>query len=75
MQERRERHEPITLTREQIEEIAELAAEKGSDKALNKIITRGYTEVGKAFFSKVIWITGAIIVGITMYLQDKGIMK
>ncbi len=50
----------IPLTDEQIEAIAERAAEV----ALNKV----YTEVGKSVLKKLAWLTGAAVVGLAMWL-------
>lgn len=50
----------VQLTDEQIEAIAERAAEV----ALNKV----YTEVGKSVLKKLAWLTGAAVVGLAMWL-------
>jgi hypothetical protein len=61
----------ITLTHEQLNEIAEMAA----DKAVEKITGRVYQEIGKTFVNKMIWIIGAILTGAAFYLNSKGIFK
>lgn len=50
----------LPLTDEQIEAIAERAAEV----ALNKV----YTEVGKSVLKKLAWLTGAAVIGLFMWL-------
>ena len=50
----------LPLTDEQIEAIAERAAEV----ALNKV----YTEVGKSVLKKLAWLTGAAVIGLAMWL-------
>jgi len=50
----------VSLTDEQIEHIAERAAEV----ALNKV----YTEVGKTVLKKLAWLTGAAVIGLAMWL-------
>jgi hypothetical protein len=50
----------VQLTDEQIEAIAERAAEV----ALNKV----YTEVGKSVLKKLAWLTGAAVIGLAMWL-------
>jgi hypothetical protein len=50
----------VSLTDEQIEAIAERAAEV----ALNKV----YTEVGKTVLKKLAWLTGAAVIGLAMWL-------
>ena len=50
----------IQLTDEQIEAIAERAAEV----ALNKV----YTEVGKSVLKRMAWLTGAAVIGLALWL-------
>jgi len=50
----------VSLTDEQIEHIAERAAEV----ALNKV----YTEVGKTVLKKLAWLTGVAVIGLAMWL-------
>jgi len=50
----------VQLTDEQIDVIAERAAEV----ALNKV----YTEVGKNVLKKLAWLTGAAVIGLAMWL-------
>lgn len=54
----------LPLTDEQIENIAERAAEV----ALNKV----YTEVGKSVLKKLSWIAGAAAIGLFMWLGGHG---
>jgi tetrahydromethanopterin S-methyltransferase subunit G len=56
----------IQLTDQQIEEIAERAAEV----ALNKV----YTQVGKSVLKKLAWLTGAAVIGLVMWLSGHGSM-
>ena len=51
---------PVQLTDEQIDIIAERAAEV----ALNKV----YSEVGKSVLKKLAWLTGAAVIGLAMWL-------
>lgn len=50
----------IQLTDDQIEAIAERAAEV----ALNKV----YTEVGKSVLKRMAWLTGAAVIGLALWL-------
>ncbi len=52
----------IPLTDDQIEAIAERAAEV----ALEKV----YTEVGKSVLKKLAWLTGAAVLGLAMWLSS-----
>lgn len=54
----------IQLTDQQIEAIAERAAQV----ALNKV----YTEVGKSVLKKLAWLTGAAVIGLAMWLAGHG---
>ena len=58
------------LTKEDIELIAENAA----DKAVKKITDQVYQEVGKSVINKFIWAVGAITVGFVMWLHSKGLI-
>lgn len=61
----------ITLTHEQLNKIAEMAA----DKAVEKITGRVYQEIGRTFVNKMVWIMGALVTGATLYLHSKGMFK
>jgi hypothetical protein len=50
----------VQLTDDQIEAIAERAAEV----ALNKV----YTEVGKTVLKRLAWLTGVAVIGLAMWL-------
>ena len=58
------------LSDEQIEAIAEKAAEK----AIEKLTGRIYQEVGKSVVSKLTYITGAVAVGAYLWLRHKGLI-
>lgn len=59
-----------TLTEEQIEEIAERAAER----AMKKLTDHMYKEVGRGVVSKLFWIIGVISVGLYLWLKQKGVL-
>lgn len=54
----------IHLTDDQIEAIAERAAEVAIEKV--------YTEVGKNVLKKLAWLTGAAVLGLAMWLSSHG---
>ena len=56
------------LTDEQIERIAEKAA----DKAVNKMTDQAYRAVGKGVINKLLWIVGVVTVGFAAWLHSKG---
>jgi ribosome recycling factor len=58
------------LTEDQIEEIAERAAER----AMQKLTDHMYKQVGKSVVSKLFWIVGVISVGLYLWLKQKGIL-
>lgn len=62
---------PAGLTEEQINHIAERAA----DLAVQRVIDMGFKVVGKSVVEKFVWIVGALAVGGYMYLQSRGIIK
>lgn len=58
------------LTEEQIEEIAERAAER----AMRKLTDHMYKEVGRGVVNKLFWIIGVISVGLYLWLKQKGVL-
>lgn len=56
------------LTAEDIEKVAERAA----DKAVKKITDQVYLEVGRSVVNKFLWAVGAITVGFVLWLHSKG---
>lgn len=59
------------LTEDQIEMIAEKAAEK----AIEKLTSHVYQEVGKSVVSKLFYIVGACALGLWLWLKSKGIIS
>jgi len=60
-----ERRNSVTLTEEQIEEIAERAAEVA--------LERVYTQIGKSVVQKVLWLIGAASLMVFAFLKGKGV--
>lgn len=58
------------LNEKQIEEIAEKAAQK----AIEKLTSHIYQEVGKSIVSKLFYIVGACSLGVYLWLKSKGIV-
>jgi hypothetical protein len=58
------------LNEKQIEEIAEKAAQK----AIEKLTSHIYQEVGKSIVSKLFYIIGACSLGVYLWLKSKGIV-
>lgn len=58
------------LSDEQIEDIAEKAAEKAIEKLTGDV----YKAVGKSVIQKLVWIVGAITVGGYLYLKKIGVI-
>ena len=59
------------LPEEQIDQIAEKAAEK----AIEKLTSHVYQEVGKSVVSKLFYIIGACAVGLYLFLKSKGVVQ
>lgn len=59
------------LTDEQIESIAERAAEK----AVAKLTDQVYREVGRGVVSKFVWIVGALVVALFLWAKTQGYVK
>ena len=58
------------LSEEQIEAIAEKAA----DRAVKKLTDQVYREVGRGIISKFVWLVGATSIGVVLWLNAKGII-
>ena len=56
------------ITEEDVERIAERAA----TKAVAKITDYVYIEVGKSVLKRILWLTGAAIVGVAAWMHSKG---
>lgn len=65
-----ERRSGACLSNEQINAIAERAA----DKAVEKITQHIYNEIGRTVLQKSLWIIGACTLGIYAWLQSKGLL-
>lgn len=59
--------QPVSLTQDQIEEIASRAA----DKAIERITQQVYQQVGRSVINKLLWIIGSLAVGAYLWLNDK----
>ena len=57
----------VSLTQEQIEEIASRAA----DKAIERITQHVYQQVGRSVINKLIWIVGSLSVAFYIWFNDK----
>ena len=65
-----ERRAQAHLTEDQIEDIAEKAA----DKAIEKLTGDVYKAVGKSVVSKFLWIVGASAVGVWIWAKKNGLV-
>lgn len=61
----------LPLTDDQIEVIAERAA----DRAIEKLTNEAYKAVGKSVVQKFFWIVGVCAVALYVWLQQKGLVK
>ena len=65
-----ERRSRLHITDEQIEDIAEKAAEKAIEKLTGDV----YKAVGKSVVSKFLWIVGASAVGVWIWVKKAGLV-
>ncbi|MDD5688489.1 MAG: hypothetical protein PHE88_11740 [Elusimicrobia bacterium] len=65
------RYDKHELTDDQIEEIAERAAEKAIKKAKDDI----YKDVGETVVGKFKWMVGAIVVGVFVWMVSHGLIS
>lgn len=59
----------MPLSEEQIESIAEKAA----DKAVKKLTDQIYRDVGRGVLAKLTWLVGAAVIGVYLWLDAKGV--
>ena len=57
------------------DEEIELIAEKAAEKAVAKMTTMVYREVGRTIVHRFFWIVGLSAVGLYVYLQQRGIIR
>lgn len=62
---------PSCLTDDEINLIAERAAEK----AVEKITTQFYEQIGKSIVHKLMWLIGIVSVGAYFFLESHGLIK
>lgn len=65
-----ERRTQAHLSDEQIEDIAEKAAEKAIEKLTGDV----YKAVGKGVVSKLLWIVGACAIGFWLWIKKQGLV-
>ncbi len=66
-----DRRTPMALSDEQIDTIAERAAEK----AIEKMTANLYQEIGRSFVKKLLTLLGALTVAVAIWATQKGIVK
>lgn len=59
----------MPLSEEQIEAIAEKAA----DRAVKKLTDQVYREVGRGVLARFAWLVGAAAIGVYLWLDTKGV--
>jgi len=73
MSEIEERRQPVRICQEQIEEIANLAAERAAEKAVELIKQDAYQSVGRLVIDKALWLIGVIAMGAFFWLENQNI--
>lgn len=63
------------LSDEEIDAIAEKAAEKAAKHVVEELTSRIYMEVGKTVLGKLLWMAGAIVVGVVIWGTSAGWLK
>jgi hypothetical protein len=66
-----ERRRPVRICQDQIEEIANLAAERAAEKAVDLIKQDAYQSVGKLVIDKFLWMIGVIVMGVYFWAENK----
>lgn len=61
----------VTLSKEQLEEVAEMAAKK----AVEKLEARMYQEIGRGVMKKLSWLVGIAAVSMFLWAQKNGWIK
>ena len=54
------------------EDDIEIIAEKAAEKAIQKMTDHVYQEVGKGLISRFLWFVGAVFIGLATWLHTKG---
>lgn len=66
-----ERRQGVSISQEQIDAIADHAAEK----AVAKMKDEFFKEIGKRVWSGVVWAAGISVIGLFLWAQSKGLIK
>lgn len=69
------RRATITLTPDQLDAIADKAAAKAAEKAVEILQDRAFKVVGKTVLEKLFWLAGFAVIGTYLWLNAKGIVK
>lgn len=56
------------------DEMIEAIAEKAAERAIKKLTSHVYQEVGKSVVSKLFYIVGVCAIGLYLWLKSKGII-
>lgn len=68
-----DRH-PACLCQEQVEEIANLAAERAAEKAVELIKEDVYQSVGRLVVDKLLWLVGVLAMGVYFWVESKNFL-
>ena len=66
-----ERRRPVRICQEQIEEIANLAADRAAEKAVELIKEDAYQSVGRLVIDKFLWLIGIIAMSGYVWLENR----
>lgn len=57
------------------DETIELIAERAAKKAVEKMTSQVYQEIGRGLVSKFTYLIGVVVVGLAFWLNSKGFLK
>lgn len=57
------------------DETIELIAERAAKKAVEKMTSQVYQEIGRGLVSKITYLIGVVVVGLALWLNSKGFLK
>lgn len=66
-----DRRRPVRICQEQIEEIANLAADRAAEKAVELIKEDAYQSVGRLVIDKLLWLIGIVAMSGYVWLENR----
>lgn len=65
----------IQLSSKQLDDIVNMAAERAAHRAAELVKAEFFQAFGRSIFDKLLWMIGAVVVALYLWVQSKGLIK